>query len=458
MNMLNTAVILAAGEGKRMCSDTPKMLHTLCGRPLVGWAVSAAAPIVSEPPVVVIGHRAEEVKEALGDSVRYAYQREQHGSGHALMCARELLEGKPGYVLVLAGDMPLFRQETLAQLSEIDCAAAILTIDLADPTGYGRVIRNAEGNAIAIVEHRDATPAQREIHEVNISAYCFDIQKLLGCLDKLTCNNDQGEYYITDCIELLAQAGETVRAIKIPTEEGMGVNDRVQLAACTKVLQKRINEAHMRAGVTMPDPDAVYIEHSVKIGRDCTVWPGVVLRGNTKIDEHTELLPACRITDSHIGSFCQLAGVIAQDAVVGNNVKIGPYVNLRPGTQIADGCKIGDFVEIKNTVVGEGTKLPHLSYFGDGEIGARVNAGCGTVFANYDGFKKSRTKIGNDVFLGCHTLLVPPVTVGDGAFTAAGSVITEDIPAGGFAIARSKQVTKQDYVENMKNRLRNEKK
>lgn len=457
MNALTTAVILAAGEGKRMHSKTPKMLHTLCGRPLVGWALQAASPLVKEPPIVVVGHCAEQVKNALGEGFRYALQAEQHGSGHALMCARSYLEGKSGYALVLAGDMPLFREETLAQMQSIDCAGAILTIDLADPTGYGRVIRNESGNAVAIVEHRDATEAQRAIHEVNISAYCFDIQKLLHCLDRLTCDNDQGEYYITDVVSLLASAGETVKAIKIPTEEGMGVNDRVQLAACTKILQRRINEAHMLSGVTMIDPDAAYIDHSVKLAQDCTIWPGVVLQGNTKIDEGTELLPACRIKDSHIGSGCRLAGVVAQDTVVGNNVTIGPYDNLRPGTHIGDNCKIGDFVEIKNTVVGEGTKLPHLSYFGDGDIGCRVNAGCGTVFANYDGFKKSRTKIGNDVFLGCHTVLVPPVTVGDSAFTAAGSVITEDVPTGGFAIARSKQVTKHDYVENMKNRLKNKK-
>ena len=452
-----TAVLLAAGEGKRMHSDTSKMLHSICGRSLIGWAYHAVKDIVQEPPVAVVGHKAEDVKAHMGDSLRYALQAEQRGTGHALLCAKAYFENRTGKLLVIAGDMPLLRAETLAALADAPGAAALLTAKLDDPTGYGRVVRDETGNIMGIVEHRDATPEQRAIHEVNLSAYCFDIEALMGCLDKLTCSNDQGEYYITDCISLLYEAGHTMSTFTVPAWEGMGVNDRLQLSQCENLMRKRINEAHMLAGVTMLDPERTYIEANVTIGRDCLLYPDVVLEGNTVIGEKTTLCPGCRIIDSKVGSGCTFQAVVARDAIVGDNVTIGPFVQLRPGSNIAKGCKIGDFVEIKNSNVGEGTKLPHLSYIGDGDVGCRVNVGCGSVFVNYDGAKKHRTVVGDDVFIGCNTSLVAPVTVGDRAFTAAGSVVTKDIPADGFAIARQQQTTKEGYAAVIRARKKQQK-
>lgn len=447
-----TAILLAAGEGKRMHSARPKVLHEIAGRPLVGWGLEAARAAVAETPVLVIGHAADAVRAAIGDAARYALQPEQRGTGHALACARAYFEGRKGRVLVLAGDMPLLRPETLRKLAEAPGAAALLTTRLPEPKGYGRILRDAEGGVAGIVEERDASEAERAIEEVNVSAYCFEISALVDCLDRLTCENAQGEYYLTDCIALLHRAGQRISAVEIPREEGMGVNDRAELAACAAVLRARINADHMRAGVTMLDPAAVYLDASVSLGEDCTLYPGVVLEGETMIGPGTTLYPGTRLIDCTVGANCALQAVVGREAKVGDAVTIGPFVQLRPGTEIADGCKIGDFVEIKNAVVGPGTKLPHLSYIGDADLGARVNVGCGTAFANFDGRKKHRTKIGDDAFIGCNTSLVAPVSVGARAYTAAGSAITEDIPDEALAIARARQITKEGRGEPLRRR------
>jgi len=309
----------------------------------------------------------------------------------------------------------------------------------------GRIIRDGDGTVARIVEERDASPGEKAVKEVNISAYCFDIPTLLAALDRLTCENAQGEYYITDCVALIRAMGKTVSAVNVPAVEGMGVNDRVQLAECAKLLRKRINEAHMRAGVTMIDPTQVYLDAAVTLGRDVTLYPGVTLEGNTSIGPGSTLYPGCRLIDSVIGSNCALQAVVAREAKVGDGVTIGPFVQLRPGTVIADGCKIGDFVEIKNANIGPGTKLPHLSYIGDADLGSRVNVGCGTAFANYDGKKKHRTTVGDGAFIGCNTSLVAPVNVGAGAYTAAGSAITKDVPPDTLAIGRGRQVNLEGY-------------
>ena len=451
-----TAVILAAGEGKRMHSSLPKVLHRICGRSLVEWALHALDGLLQEPPVVVVGHGAEQVQEHLGQRARYALQQQQRGTGHALQCAQEYFSGRQGKLLVIAGDMPLMEKETLEQLAGLECAAALLTAKLPDPAGYGRVVRDAAGKVRAIVEHRDATEEERAVNEVNLSAYCFDISALCDCLARLTCDNDQGEYYLTDCVGLLYQNGLTVQTICVPAYEGMGVNDRTQLADCTRILRRRINAAHMQNGVTMIDPEQTYLDATVKLGQDCILYPGVVLEGNTLVEEGTILYPGCRLVDTHIGKRCALKAVNAQDAVVGDGVTIGPFVNLRPGAKLADGCKVGDFVEVKNSTVGKGSKLPHLSYIGDADVGSHVNLGCGTVFVNYDGYRKHRTTVGDNVFIGCNTSLVAPVTVGDGAYTAAGSVITEDVPEECLAIARARQVNKLGYVARIQARQRRE--
>ena len=450
-----SAILLAAGEGKRMKSDTPKVLHTLCGLPMIKWVLRAAEDLVEETPILVVGHSADTVKAALGDSFRYALQEQQLGTGHAVKMAVPYLAGKQGYVLVLAGDMPLLRAETLRTLASAaeGKGAALLTCILDDPTGYGRVIRDEAGSVLRIVEHRDANEEERGIHEVNASVYCFEIGALLSVLAGLSAENDQGEYYLTDCIAAIRESGRKVAAVVAPdASEGMGVNDRVQLADAARILRSRINEEHMRAGVTFIDPERTYVDADVKLGRDITLYPDVILSGLSRIDDGAVLYPGCRINESHIGANCVLQAVVANAAVVGAGVTMGPFVNLRPGTHVEAGCKVGDFVEIKNSHIGSGSKVPHLSYVGDADVGERVNVGCGTVFVNYDGYRKHRTTVGDNVFLGCNTNLVAPVTVKSDTYIAAGSTITEDVPEGTMAIARARQVNKFGWVARYRER------
>ncbi len=448
-----TTVLLAGGEGTRMHSETPKPLHTLCGLSMMEWVLRAArfpGADENEPPIAVVSIGAAQIRERYGDKLRYVQEPQRRGTGAALLSARTLLEGKAGRVLVLAADLPMLNTSTLTALARLDCAAAVLTATLPDAAGHGRVLRGPEGGFMGVIEEEDLTQEQKAIREARVSAYCFDIPQLLLVLAQLEQEIGQGELSMADVLVAFRQHGVCVQTLPISPEEAMGVNDRVQLAACTAVLRHRINRAHMLAGVTFIDPEAAYIDATVKIGKDCTIYPGVVLEGNTVIGEGTTLYPACRIIDSHIGRFCAAQGVVARDAVVGDHVTLGPYVNLRPGAHLHDFVKVGNYIEVKNSVVGEGSKLPHLSYIGDGEVGKRVNLGCGTVFVNYDGYKKHRTVIGDDAFIGCHTSLVAPVTVGAGSFTAAGSVITEDVPPDTLAIARAKQVNKLNYISKLR--------
>jgi len=391
--------------------------------------------------VLVIGNGADMVRQAFGDSVRYAVQHEQLGSGHAVMAAREYLQGD-GYALVVAGDMPLIRAETLESIAKRAAqnalGACLLTAVVNDPAGYGRVIR--EGDGVRIVEHRDATEAERAVKEVNLSVYCFYVPALLKALDSLKPDNDQGEYYITDCLQQIMLQGYRVEAVVCgDQDETVGVNDRVQLADAARLLRRRINAALMTDGVTIIDPDSTYIDAGVTVGADTVIYPGVTLEGNTVIGEDAVLFPGSRIAHSTVGNATKVQNSVLLDAVVGDNSTIGPYAYLRPGTVVGNGCRVGDFVEVKNAVIRDGAKVSHLSYIGDGEIGEKSNIGCGVVFVNYDGQKKSRTTVGKNAFVGCNANLVAPVTIGDGAYVAAGSTVTNDVEPDALCIARSRQ-------------------
>lgn len=443
-------IILAAGEGVRMCSSTPKVLHKACDRPLIGWVLEAAKPLLAgKKPIVVAGCGARQVKDHLGESAQYVIQESQQGTGHAVMCAIEHIRAHEGVTLVLAGDMPLIETAHLASLvalCEAGAAAALLTAVAEAPGGYGRVLRDGKGNVLGIVEERDADEAQKQIREINASVYAFQSQALLEALSSLNCHNAQGEYYLTDTIEHLAKNGGSVTAVTAEAQASMGVNDRVQLAAAQKALQKRVNEALMRQGVTIIDPENTYIGASVRIGRDALVYPGCVIEGPSEIGEGALIYPGCLISGSFIGAGAEVRSSQIVDARVDENARIGPFVHLRPEASVGKGCRVGNFVEIKNARVDDGAKVSHLSYIGDGSIGKKANIGCGVVFVNYDGQKKSRTVVGDGAFVGCNANLVAPVTVGAGAYIAAGSTITDDVPEGALGIARARQSNKDGWA------------
>ncbi|MDD5018403.1 MAG: bifunctional UDP-N-acetylglucosamine diphosphorylase/glucosamine-1-phosphate N-acetyltransferase GlmU [Eubacteriales bacterium] len=440
--MKTDCIILAAGQGTRMKSSRPKVLHNIAGKALAAWVVDAAKEVTGTPPVLVVGNDAQKVKEAFGDSVRYAVQAEQLGTGHAVVSAEEYLTGD-GYVIVVAGDMPLIRAETLKKIAAKAAAeklgACLLSAVVSDPFGYGRIVRSGGGVA-CIVEHKDATDEELEICEVNASVYCFSVPLLKEALKKLKNDNAQGEYYLTDCVAYIAGCGHRIEAVLCEDPaECIGVNDRVQLAAAAKQLRQRINSALMREGVAIIDPDNTYIDAGVKIGMDTVVYPGVVLEGDTSIGDNSVLYPGSRIKDSRIGSGTAVQNSVILESTVGDSTTIGPYAYLRPNSVVGSGCRVGDFVEVKNALIKDGAKVSHLSYIGDGEIGERSNIGCGVVFVNYDGQKKSRTVVGKNVFVGCNANLIAPVTIDDGAYIAAGSTVTHDVERDALCIARSRQ-------------------
>ena len=435
-------VVLAAGQGTRMKSKTPKVLHEAAGKPLAAWVVDAAAGVTDAKPVIVTSKDGKPIEDAFGDTAEYAVQSEQLGTGHAVMAASDFITGE-GYVLVVAGDMPLIRTQTLGKIADtaIDnkLGACLLSAQMDDPTGYGRIVQGDNGVA-RIVEHKDASEAERKITEVNASVYCFSIPLLLEALQSLGNDNVQGEYYLTDCIAYIAGKGAGVKSVVCAdSDECMGVNDKVQLAEAAKVLRRRINENLMRKGVTIIDPDSTYIDASVTIGADTVVHPGVTIQGSSTIGEGTVLYPGSRIQNSVIGSSTTVQNSVILESRVGDNTTIGPYAYLRPKSDVGSGCRVGDFVEVKNAQIKDGAKVSHLSYIGDGEIGEKSNIGCGVVFVNYDGQKKSRTVVGKNAFVGCNANLVAPVTIGDGAYVAAGSTVTKDVESDALCVARSRQ-------------------
>ncbi len=414
------AIVMAAGKGTRMKSKKSKLLQKIYGKEVVKRAVENAEKAGVKDIVAVVGYKKEEVIEVLGENIKYAFQEEMLGTGHAVMQATKYLEGKKGKVLVLNGDVPILRPETLNSLLnksiENKESATLLTAIYDNPTGYGRIVRDVGGNIEAIVEEKDTTESQKAIKEINAGIYCFDIVELLSALKEIKPNNAQGEYYLTDVIKIMNDKGLKTGAVIVEDNtEILGVNDRIQLEMLTKVLQIRINTEHMKNGVTIEDINNTYIYDDVEIGMDTIIHPNTTIK----------------------------SGV-----VIGEDCEIGPNSYIREGCKLANKVKIGSFVEIKKAIIGEGSKVPHLSYMGDCEIGSHCNIGCGTITCNYDGFHKSKTIIGDKSFIGSNTNLVAPVTLGDNSFVAAGSTITEDVPADSLAIARQRQTNKEGWNKN----------
>jgi len=455
-------IVLAAGEGTRMKSRTSKVLHELCGRSMLGHVLAAAGALEPERLVVVVGHRREQViahleEMELTPRPEPVVQERQGGTGHAVRMALEQAWGEEkgelcGTVVVTNGDHPLLRGETLAELVRVHedegNAVTVLTTEMPDATGYGRVLREEDGAVAAIVEHKDATEAQRAVREINVGMYAFDGALLADALKQVTTDNAKGEEYLTDVVGILRGHGHRAGAFLTPDwVETQGVNDRVQLAQARRQLNDRLLEGHMRAGVTIVDPATTWVDVQVTAEPDVVVHPGTQLRGRTHLGEGAEVGPGCTLTNTRVGAGATVVNAVCVDAEVGPEASVGPYAYLRPGTRLARKSKIGTYVETKNADVGEGSKVPHLTYVGDAEIGAGSNIGAACVFVNYDGVSKHRSVVGDHVKVGSDNMIVAPVTIGDGAYTAAGSVIVQDVPPGAMAVARGRQRNIEGWVE-----------
>lgn len=444
-------VVLAAGEGKRMKSEKSKVVFRVSGKEMVNRVIDEAKKAGVDKACVVVGHKAEMVMEAVGDRAVFVTQREQLGTGHAVMQAKEFISQSEN-VMILAGDTPLITAETLKNAmkahEENNNACTVLTAVVDNPFGYGRIIRDNNGNVSRIVEQKDASDDEKAVCEINSGMYCFNSAQLLKSLDMLTNDNAQGEYYLTDTLEIIRQAQEKVGAFCVEDAvEISGVNDRLQLADAEKVMRRRINTYHALNGVTIIDIDATYIDDDVTIGTDSVIYPGAALEKGSVIGKGVVIGQNCRIVNSTVGDGSDVYSSTMVDSVVGEECHVGPYAYLRPNSIVGNRCKVGDFVELKNAVLGDGTKASHLTYIGDATVGSGVNFGCGTVIVNYDGKSKYKTVIGDNAFIGCNSNLVSPVTVNDNAYIAAGSTITDEVPEGALAIARSRQVVKQEWKD-----------
>jgi bifunctional UDP-N-acetylglucosamine pyrophosphorylase/glucosamine-1-phosphate N-acetyltransferase len=464
------AIVLAAGEGTRRKSRRPKVLHELAGRSMLAHVLAALAPLAAARTAVVIGAGRDQVAANLAGrrlpSLQAVVQERQLGTGHAvrvaleaLAAAQPLADAAP--VVVVPGDTPLLRPETLSALlalhTERQASATLLTAVVDDPSGYGRVVREGGGDGAVreVVEERDADAATKEIKEVATGVYAFAAGPLAAALRTLTTDNAQGEQYLPDVVAKLVADGAVVQALAATDpSETAGVNDRVQLAAAGAVLNQRLLVAAMRAGVTVVDPATTWVDAGVEMGPDVTLLPGVRLVGTTRVAAGATIGPDCTLTDTEVGAEAVVRNTTADSAVIGPRCDIGPYTYLRPGTRLGTGAKAGAYVEMKNAAIGDGTKVPHLTYVGDAEVGPGSNIGCGVVFVNYDGVTKSRTVVGEAAFVGSNSLLVAPVTIGDGAYTSAGSVITEDVPPGALGIGRSRQVNKEGWTERRRSGTR----
>ena len=444
-------IILAAGKGTRMKSKLPKVLHKVSGKPMLEHVIDAAKSAGSTREVVVIGSGAELVQKNFSD-VEFVLQAEQFGTGHAVLCAKENFANSTGNVMILCGDTPLFTGELLKNLidahEKFNAVATVLTAIMPDATGYGRIIRADNVDFEKIVEDKDATPEQKKIREVNAGIYCFNVQKLFAALEKVTNENSQGEYYLPDVLEILrAEGGRICAVVAEDYKQTLGINSRIQLAEADKILRQRKNSELMLGGVTIIDPATTYIDFNVEVGQDTIIYPNTYLEGKTKIGEDCVIGPNVRFTDMIVGNNVTAQFSYCHEAEIADGVTFGPYVHVRPKSKIDAKVKIGNFVEIKNSNIGEGTKLPHLQYIGDSDIGAGCNLGCGVITVNYDGKKKFRTTVGDNVFVGCNSNLVAPVTIEDGAYIAAVSTITDDVPKNNLAIARSRQINKDSWQD-----------
>ena len=442
------AIVLAAGKGTRMKSDLPKVLHKVCGLPMVEHVVRALRGAGVQRIVVVVGHGGEAVQEALGATVEYAWQREQLGTGHAVQCAADALLGHEGPVVVASGDAPLVDAAAMRALLDAHGARALTVAAavLEDPHGYGRIVRDAEGKLTGIVEQKDASEAQRAIREINAGLYAFDGRVLFSLLPRLRNANAQGEYYLTDLVAMAAADGLAVAAHLADAALLQGVNDRWQLSEVEALLRKAILRRHAMNGVTLRDPATTYVEADVQIGPDAALEPGCHLLGLTTVGEGARIGPNTVLRDAQVGRGAKVQLSVVECSAVGEGSKVGPFAHLRGGSAVGPHGRIGNFVELKNAELGERVAAAHLAYLGDATVGARTNVGAGTITCNYDGFKKSRTTIGADVFVGSQATLIAPLALGDGAMIAAGSVITHDVPAGAGAFGRARQETKEEWA------------
>jgi len=448
-------VVLAAGKGTRMKSALPKVLHRVGGKSMLQHVLDAANKAGSEKNIVVVGFGGQTVKEAIGSQAEFVVQEEQLGTGHAVMQAEQLLKEFDGTVMVLCGDTPLLQGDLIAKLynehKQAGAKATVLTAKMPDATGYGRIIRTANGAVRKIVEQKDASAEELLVDEVNSGIYCFECAALFESLAKLNCNNAQGEYYLTDVLEILGKENEKVWAVVADDyEQTLGINSRVQLAGAEHILRRRKTIELMDQGVTIMDPASTFVDMQVTVGKDTIIYPFTWLEGSTTIGESCEIGPNSRFMDTTIGNNVTAHFSYAHECVIADDVIMGPYVHLRPATKIAKGVKIGNFVEVKNSTVGEGSKLPHLSYIGDTDIGSGVNMGCGTITVNYDGKHKFRSTIEDDAFVGCNSNLVSPVTIGKGAYVGAGSTITKDVPPAALGIGRARQTNIEGWRDKRK--------
>lgn len=456
MSMI-TAVILAAGKGTRMKSNLPKVLHQINGKAMISYVIEAACLSGADKNVLVVGHGAKQVQAALGHDFSYALQMPQLGTGHALQCAVPAIDPDCRSLLVLCGDTPLITAQTLkalvAEFKQSQGACTVLTTMMEDPFGYGRIVRDAHGQIIKIVEEKDADYEQKQIKEVNTAIYCFDYQLLLSVINNLKNNNQQQEYYLTDLLELLSQKGYKVNSMLLDNnDEVMGINDRIQLAQAAGILRNKKNRSLMAAGVSIVDSENTYIETDVEIGIDTVIEPYTFIRGKTVIGSACHIGPNADVDSSIIGDGCQIKQSTIVGCHLGNDCNIGPFSYMRPGTVLADKVKIGGFVETKKAQVGFSSKIPHLSYIGDTKIGRDVNIGCGTITCNYDGFNKYITVIEDEAFIGSNTNLIAPVTVGKGAVVAAGSSVSKNVPKDALAIERAEQRNIEGWAEKNRGR------
>lgn len=450
--MYKSAIILAAGQGTRIKSNLPKVLHKVAGKEMVNHVIDTMRKANIEDVNIIIGKGAELVREKTTTrNVTYSLQSEQLGTGHAVKCAIDFLKGKQGTVGIFCGDAPLIKSETVEKLFENHeknkNSATLLSSIVEDPTGYGRIIRDDNNEVLKIVEHKDCNSEEIKVNEMNAALYCFDIEDLVESLDKLSNNNNQGEYYLTDVIEILKQKDKKVGAVVINYEETIGVNSRIQLAEAEEILRNRINKKHMENGVTLIAPHNTYIGDDVQIGKDTIIYPGNIIEGKSIVGEGVILYPNSRISDSIIEDNVEIQSSVILESKIGQNTTVGPFAYIRPDSTIGKNVRVGDFVEIKKSTIGDDTKVSHLTYIGDAEVGSGCNFGCGTVVVNYDGKNKYKTKVGNNSFVGCNTNLVSPVEVGDNSYIAAGSTITNDVKDGELAVARAKQRNIDGWVE-----------